>query len=186
MGKLIYSFLVSLDGYVTDQQGNFDWAMPDEEVHAFINDLQRPIGTYLYGRRLYETMSGWETDPSLAAQSEVMRDFAHQWQAAEKIVFSTSLPTVSTTRSRIERRFSSDVLRELKADAGHDLCVGGPTLAAYAIRAGLVDEYQLVVAPVATGGGTPFFPNETRVDLTLQEEHRFGNGMVYLRYLTAT
>lgn len=182
MGKLIYSFLVSLDGYIADADGNFDWAMPDEEVHAFINDLQRPLGTHLYGRRLYETMAGWETDPTLAAHSEVMRDFAEQWQAAEKFVYSTTLQQVSTGRTRIERSFSPDALRQLKATVTHDLSIGGAGLAAHAVKAGLVDEYQVFVAPVATGGGTPFLPAGIRIDLDLQEERRFGNGMVYLRY----
>jgi dihydrofolate reductase len=186
VAKLIYSFLVSLDGYVADDDGKFDWAMPDEEVHAFINDLQRPVGTYLYGRRLYETMICWETDPTLAAQSAVMRDFADQWQAAEKIVYSTTLQRVSTGKTRIERTFSPDALRQLKATAGQDLTVGGPGLAAHAVRAGLVDECQLFLAPIAAGGGKRFFPNGVRVKLDLLEERRFGNGMVYLRYRTVT
>lgn len=185
MAKLIYSFLVSLDGYIADEDGTFDWAVPDEEVHAFINDLQRPVGTYLYGRRLYETMICWETDPTLAAQSAVTRDFADQWRAAEKIVYSTTLERVSTGKTRIERTFSPDALRRLKATAGHDLTVGGPGLAAHAVRAGLVDEYQLFLAPTVTGGGTRFFPNGVRVKLDLLEERRFGNGMAYLRYRTA-
>jgi dihydrofolate reductase len=186
VAKLIYSFLVSLDGYVADDDGKFDWAMPDEEVHAFINDLQRPVGTYLYGRRLYETMICWETDPTLAAQSAVMRDFADQWQAAEKIVYSTTLQRVSTGKTRIERTFSPDALRQLKATAGHDLTVGGPGLAAHAVRAGLVDECQLFLTPIVAGGGKRFFPNGVRVKLDLLEERRFGNGMVYLRYRTVT
>lgn len=182
MAKLIYSFLVSLDGYVADEQGEFDWAMPDEEVHAFINDLERPVRTYLYGRRLYEAMIGWETDPTLAASSAVARDFADQWQAAEKIVFSTTLQQVSTGRTRIERSFEPDAIRALKASTEHDLSVGGPGLAAHAVRAGLVDEYQLFVAPTYTGGGNHYLPNGVRASLDLLEERRFGNGMVYLRY----
>lgn len=186
MAKLIYSFLVSMDGYVADEDGKFDWAMPDEEVHAFVNDLQRPVGTYLYGRRLYETMICWETDPTLAAQSAVLRDFADQWQAAEKIVYSTTLEQVSTSKTRIERTFSPDALRQLKATAGHDLTVGGPGLAAHAIKAGLVDEYQVFLAPIVTGGGKRFLPDGVRVKLDLLEERRFGNGMVYLRHRTVT
>jgi dihydrofolate reductase len=182
---MIYSFLVSLDGYVTDRDGKFEWAAPDEEVHAFVNDLQRPVGTYLYGRRLYETMTCWETDPTLAAQSEVMRDFADQWQAAEKIVYSTTLEQASTDRTRIEQSFSPDRVRELKASAGHDLTVGGPELAAHAIKAGLVDEYQLFVVPTATGGGKRLFPDGVGMNLDLLEQRRFGNGMVYLRYRPA-
>lgn len=184
MAKLIYSFLVSMDGYVADEDGKFDWAAPDEEVHAFINDLQRPVGTYLYGRRLYETMICWETDPALAAQSAVMRDFADQWQAAEKIVYSTTLQQVSTGKTRIERTFNPEALRQLKATAGHDLTVGGPGLATHAVRAGLVDEYQLFLTPIVAGGGTRFFPNGVRGELDLLEERRFGSGMVYLRYRT--
>lgn len=185
MGRLIYSFPVSLDGHVADEDGNFDWAMPDEEVFAFINDLQRPVGTYLYGRRLYETMIGWETDPTLATQSAVTRDFADQWHKAEKVVYSTALQQVCTGRTRIERSFSPDTVRRLKATAEHDLTVGGPGLAAHAVRAGLVDEYQLFVVPTVTGGGNRLFPTGVRVTLDLVEERRFANGMVYLRYRTA-
>jgi dihydrofolate reductase len=185
MGKLIYLFPVSLDGHVTDAEGRFDWSEPNEEVFALVHDLQRPVGTYLYGRRLYETMYCWETDPTLAAQSALTRAFADQWQAAEKIVFSTTLPEVSTARTRIERTFDPDALRHLKATADHDLTIGGPGLAAHAVRAGLVDEYHLVVNPIATGGGTRFFPNGVRLKLDLLEERRYGGGVVYLRYRAA-
>lgn len=186
MARLIYAFLVSLDGYVADEDGRFDWAMPDEEVFAYINDVQRPAGTYLYGRRLYETMIGWETDPVLGDQSAVTRDFADQWRAAEKIVYSTTLAQVSTGRTRIERTFSPDAVRRLKATAEHDLTVGGPELAAHAVRAGLVDEYQVFLVPTVAGGGKRFFPKGVRVTLDLLEERRFGNGTVYLRYRAAT
>ncbi|MGA8115346.1 MAG: dihydrofolate reductase family protein [Actinocatenispora sp.] len=182
MAKLIYSFPVSLDGYVEDEAGTFSWAMPDDEVFAFINDVQRPTGTYLYGRRLYETMTAWETDPTLAAGSAYTRDFADQWQAAEKVVYSTTLQQVATTRTRIERSFDPDAVRQLKATAGHDLVVGGPGLAAHALRAGLVDEVQLFVAPYVTGGGKRFFPDGVRLTLDLLTERRFGNGTTYLRY----
>lgn len=182
MAKLIYSFLASVDGYISDEDGRFDWAMPDEDVHAFINDLQRPVGTYLYGRRLYETMVCWETDPSLADQSPITRDFAQQWQAADKIVYSRTYSDVATARTRIERDFDPESVRRLKASADRDLTVGGPNLAAHAVRAGLVDEYQVFIAPVAVGGGNRLFPDQLRVNLELVDEHRFGNGMVYLRY----
>ncbi len=186
MGKLIYSFLVSLDGYVADEQGRFGWAEPDDEVSAFINDQQRSVGTQLYGRRLYETMVGWETDPALAAHSPLMRDFADLWQAADKIVYSTTLQQVSTRRTRISRTFRADELRELKADVPHDISIGGPGLAAHAVRAGLVDEYQLFVMPIVVGGGNPFLPDGVRVPLDLLEEHRFTSGVVYLRYRAAS
>lgn len=186
MGKLIYSAITSLDGYVADEDGNFDWAVPDEEVHTFINDLVRPVGTYLYGRQLYETMVGWETDPTLADQSPAMRDFAEIWQAAHKIVYSRTLEVVSTARTRIERDFDPEAVRQVKASAGHDLTVGGPDLAAQAIKAGLVDEWHLFVAPIVVGGGNQFFPDNVRVELELMDERRFGNGMVHLRYRTRT
>ena len=186
MANLIYTALASLDGYMEDEEGRFDWAMPDEEVHAFINDLERGVGTYLYGRRMYETMAGWETEPGLAAQSDVMRDFAEIWQAAEKIVYSRTLETVSTRRTRLERDFDPGAVRRLKASAGTDLAVAGPELAAHAFRAGLVDECHLFLAPVIVGGGKKALPDGVRVDLELLDERRFGSGMVYLRYaLTA-
>ncbi len=186
MGKLIYSFLVSLDGYVADEQGKFGWAEPDDEVSAFINDQQRSVGTHLYGRRLYETMVGWETDPGLAAHSPLMHDFAELWQAADKIVYSKTLSHVSTSRTRISPTFSADEVRALKADVQHDIIIGGPGLAAHAVRAGLVDEYQLFVMPIVVGGGNPFFPDGARVPLDLLEEHRFISGVVYLRYRAAS
>jgi dihydrofolate reductase len=179
---LIYSVLMSLDGYIEDESGRFDWAEPDEEVHAFLNDLERSVGTYLYGRRLYETMRSWETDPSLAEQSPVIRDFAQIWQGAEKIVFSRTLESVSTARTRIDREFDPDAVLQLKAAAGTDLIVGGAALGAEAFRAGLVDECHLFVAPVLVGGGKRALPNEVRLDLQLLDERRFGSGMVFLRY----
>ncbi len=186
MAKLIYSAITSLDGYIEDETGGFDWAVPDAEVHAFINDLERSAGTYLYGRRMYEIMVGWETDPSLAAQSPLMRDFAELWQAAEKIVYSATLETVATARTRIERAFDSDAVRQLKARAERDLLIGGPELAAHAFRAGLVDEIHLFVAPSLVGGGKPGIPNKVRLELDLLDERRFSSGMVYLRYRTST
>jgi dihydrofolate reductase len=184
MAKLIYSAITSLDGYIADEDGNFDWAVPDEEVHTFINDLERPVGTYLYGRRMYEVMVGWETDPTLADQSPVMRDFAEIWQAADKIVYSKTLDTVATARTRIERAFDPEGVRQLKAAAGRDLTVGGPDLAAQAFKAGLVDECHLFVTPIIVGGGNQSLPDKVRLKLELLAERRFGNGMVYLRYHT--
>jgi dihydrofolate reductase len=184
LAKLIYSAIASLDGYIEDERGSFDWAEPGEEVHAFVNDLERPIGTYLYGRRLYETMVGWETDPSLAQQSPVMRDFAEIWQAADKIVYSRTLESASTAKTRIERDFDPYAVHKLKAAARHDLALGGPQLAAHAFRAGLVDECHLFLAPVLVGGGKRSLPDDVRLELGLLDERRFGNGMVYLRYQT--
>jgi dihydrofolate reductase len=186
MAKLIYSAITSLDGYIADEDGNFDWAVPDEEVHAFINDLDRPLGTYLYGRRMYETMVGWETDHTLAEQSPVMRDFAQIWQAAEKIVYSRTLEAVSTARTRIERDFEPDAVRLMKASAQRDLIVGGADLAAHAFRARLVDECHLFVVPIVVGGGKRSLPDDVRVELELLDERRFGGGVVYLHYRTRT
>jgi dihydrofolate reductase len=186
MAKLIYSAIASLDGYIADEDGNFDWAVPDEEVHTFINDLDRPLGTYLYGRRLYETMVSWETDPTLAEQSPVMRDFAQIWQAAEKIVYSRTLETVSTARTRIERDFEPDAVRQMKASAQRDMIVGGADLAAQAFKARLVEECHLFVVPIVVGGGKRSLPDDVRVELELLDERRFGNGVVYLHYRTRT
>jgi dihydrofolate reductase len=186
MGKLIYTAITSLDGCIEDEDGRFDWAAPDEEVHAFVNDLERGVGTNLYGRRMYETMVGWETDPSLAEQSPVMRDFAAIWQAADKVVYSTTLETVSTARTRIERDFQPDAVRAMKARAERDLSVGGPKLAAHAFGAGLVDECHLFLVPVVVGGGKRSLPEGTRMNLELIDERRFGNGTVHLRYRTVT
>ena len=186
MAKLIYSAISSLDGYIADEGGNFDWAVPDEEVHAFVNDLVRPLGTYLYGRRMYEMMIGWEADPTLAGQSPLTRDFAEIWQAAEKIVYSRTLETVFTAGTRIERNFDPEAVRRTKASAECDVVVGGAELAAEAFRAGLVDECHLFLAPIAVGGGKRFLPDDVRVELELLGERRFGNGMVYLHYRTRT
>ena len=186
MAKLIYSAITSLDGYTADEDGNFDWAAPDAEVHSFLNDLERPVGTYLYGRRMYEVMVVWETDPTLADQSPVMRDFAEIWQSADKIVYSKTLPTVTSARTRIERDFDPQAVRHLKAAAERDFTVGGPDLGAQAITAGLVDEVHLFVWPVVVGGGKPFLPNRARLQLELLDERRVGNGVVYLRYRTQT
>lgn len=181
VAQLAYTVIASLDGYVADSDGAFDWSMPDEEVHSFVNDLERPVGTYLYGRRLYEVMVAWET-LDVADEPEVMRDYAQLWQAAEKVVYSTTLEAVSSARTRIERQFDPGAIRRMKATAERDLSVGGPTLAAHALRAGLVDEVCLFVSPVVVGGGTPFMPNGVRLQLELLDERRFGNGVVFLRY----
>jgi dihydrofolate reductase len=186
VAKLIYSAITSLDGYIADENGNFDWAAPDEEVHAFVNDLERPVGTYLYGRRMYEVMRVWETADTFADQRPVMQDFAQIWQAADKIVYSTTLDTVSSARTRIERGFDPDAVRQLKAGAGRDLTVGGPDLAAQAIRAGLVDEWQLFLTPIVVGGGNPALPDDVRVNLALLDARRFAGGVVHLRYRTRT
>jgi dihydrofolate reductase len=181
MAKLIYSAIASLDGYVADENGRFDWAVPDEEVHAFINDLERPVGTYLYGRRLYEVMAAWET---VNDESPSMQDFAELWRAADKIVYSKTLQTVSSSRTRIERDFDPDAVRQLKATAGRDMTVGGPNLAAQAIKAGLVDEWHLFVAPVVVGGGKRALPDDVHLNLELADERRFDGGMVFLHYCT--
>ena len=182
MSKLIYIANVSVDGYIEDSHGNFDWTTPDDEVFAFITDLVRSSGTYLYGRRLYETMAVWETDPAFAAQSDLMSDFAHVWQAANKVVYSTTLQAVSTAKTHLERNFDPDAIRDLKASAANDLAIGGANLAAHAFRAGLVDECQLLIHPVLLGGGKPSLPRDTHADLELLDERRFGNGVVYVRY----
>ena len=182
MAKLIYIANVSLDGCIEDAHGRFDWTEPSDEVLGFITDLVRPFGTYLYGRRLYETMAVWEDDPALAARSALMADFARVWRAADKVVYSTTLHEVSTTATRLEPRFDPDAVRELKASATGDLTVGGSILAAHAFDAGLIDECQLLVYPLLVGDGKPAFSGATPVRLDLLEEHRFDNGIVYLRY----
>jgi dihydrofolate reductase len=186
MAKLIYSAITSLDGYVADEDGNFDWAAPDDEVHGFVNDLERTVSTYLYGRRMYEVMIFWETADTFADQSPVIQDYAEIWQAADKIVYSKTLETVSSARTRIERDFDPEAVRQLKAAAGRDISVGGPDLAAQAIKAGLVDEYHLFVAPIVVGGGKQSLPDDVRLELELLDERRFGNGVVHVHYRTRT
>jgi dihydrofolate reductase len=186
VAKLIYSAITSLDGYVADVDGNFEWAVPDEEVHIFINDLERPVGTYLYGRRMYEVMVGWESAHTLPDQPPFMLDFAQIWQAAEKIVYSKTLEAVSSARTRIERDFDPEAIRQMKARAGRDIIVGGPELAAQAFKAGLVDELHLFVTPIVVGGGKQSLPNNVRLMLELIDERRFEGGMVYLQYRTRT
>jgi dihydrofolate reductase len=186
MASLIYSAITSLDGYVADEEGNFDWAAPDEEVHAFVNDLERPIGTYLYGRRMYEVMTYWETAQAVAGQPPFALDYAEIWQAADKVVFSTTLVTASSARTRIERDFDPEKIRDMKASASRDLSVGGPGLAARAIESGLVDEFLRFITPIVVGGGTRWLPDGVRVELELADEHRFDRGVVFLRYRTKT
>ena len=186
MAKLIYVTNVSLEGYIEDEQGSFDWTQPDDDVFVFITDLVRPVGTHLYGRRLYDTMAVWETDPALAAQSELMADFANVWQAADKVVYSTTSAVTSTARTRHERNFDTASVLDMKASATSDLTVGGAHLAAHALKAGLVDECHLFVHPVLIGGGKPALPSGTRADLELLDERRLGYGVVYLRYRIPT
>jgi dihydrofolate reductase len=186
VAKLLYVLNASLDGYITDEDGNIDWAVPDEEFFSFVNDLERPVGTYLYGRRMYQVMHVWETDPAAAAQSPAAHEFAQIWRAADKVVYSRTLAAAATTRTRIEQDFDPEAVRHLKAAAERDFTVGGPTLGAHAISAGLVDEYHLFVWPVVLGGGRRFLPDRVRLRLELLDERRFGNGVVYLRYRTQT
>jgi dihydrofolate reductase len=181
MARLIYSAIASLDGYTADASGSFDWAAPSAEVHAFVNDLEREAGTYLYGRRMYETMAVWET-MDVSGEPEPMRDYAEIWRAADKVVYSRTLAEPSTPRTRIERDFDPETVREMKAAAGRDLAIGGPGLAAHALRAGIVDECQLFLVPVVVGGGTRALPDGLRLDLELLDERRFESGAVYLRY----
>ena len=182
MALLTYSMIVSLDGYVADEAGGFDWSMPDEEVHAFVNDLERSAGTYLYGRRMYEIMRYWEDVPDLAAEPAVVREYAAIWRQAEKIVYSRTLPGVDTARTTLERAFDPEAVRRLKAAAGRELTVGGPGLAGQALAAGLVDELGAFVVPVLAGGGTPWLPRGVRAHLELTDERRFAGGFAYLRY----
>jgi dihydrofolate reductase len=179
MADLIYLAICSLDGYVADAAGRFDWAMPDEEVHAAVNDLERPIGTHLYGRRLYEVMTAWET---MDEPEPVMRDFADLWRAADKVVFSRTLEEVSSSRTRIERDLDADAIRRMKVQSEHDISIGGAELAGQALRAGLVDQVHLLLSPVLVGGGTKALPDDVRLDLELAGERRFGNGVVHLHY----
>jgi dihydrofolate reductase len=184
IANLIYIAIASLDGYVADEHGNFDWAEPDEEVHTFINDLARPVGTHLYGRRMYEVLLTWETLP-LADKPPFIQDFAEIWRAADKIVYTKTLESAPSARTRLEREFGADAVRELKASAERDLTVAGPELAAQALTAGLVDELHLLLAPVAVGGGNPALPGDVRLQLELLDERRFAGGFVHLHYRIA-
>ena len=179
MAKLIYTAIGSLDGYVADAEGNFDWSAPDDEVHRFVNELERPIGTYLYGRRMYEVMVYWET---VGSGDDRVRDYAEIWRAADKIVYSTTLETVSSARTRIERTFDPDAVEQIKASATSDISVGGSELAAHALKAGIVDECHLFLNPIIVGGGTPALPSDVRLELELMDERRFAGGVVHLQY----
>jgi dihydrofolate reductase len=184
MAKLIYTAITSLDGYIEDDTGRFDWAEPDAEVHSFVNDLERPVGTHLYGRRMYETMAVWQTvgdEPGLPAAEA---DFAEVWRALDKVVYSRTLDAVSTPRTRLEREFDPEAVRRMKETADRDISVSGPGLAQHAFRAGLVDETHLFVFPVVVGGGKPGLPRDVRVDLELLDERRFGNGVVHMHHCT--
>jgi len=179
MAKLIYSAIASLDGYVADGDGKWDWSVPDEAVHALVNDLTRPVGTWLLGRRMYDVLVAWET---MDDEQPEMRDFADIWRSADKVVYSRTLEQPSSARTRIEREFDPGAVRRIKEESERDLCVGGPELAAQALRAGLVDEIQLFLSPIVVGGGNAALPGDVRVPLELLDERRFGNGVVYLRY----
>jgi dihydrofolate reductase len=185
MAKLIYSVIMSLDGYIADNEGNFDWAEPDEEVHSFVNEIERSVGTYLYGRRMYQVMAAWQTMPT-DDQPSYIAEYASIWRAADKVVYSKTLNTVSTSRTRIERIFDPEAVRRIKASTPRDMSIGGPELAAYALKADLVDICQLFIAPIMVGGGKSAFPRDITVHLALQHECRFRNGVVYIQYACAT
>jgi dihydrofolate reductase len=184
MARLIYATIASLDGYVADADGGFAWAKPDAEVHAFVNDLERSAGTHLYGRRMYETMVAWETMETPPGGSPIMRDFAEIWRSADKVVYSRTLTEAASARTRIERDFDPAAVRAMKTAVGRDITIGGPTLAAEAFRAGLVDECHVFVVPIVVGGGTASLPAGVRVELELLAEHRFAGGVVHLHYRT--
>jgi dihydrofolate reductase len=186
MGKLTYAAIASLDGYVEDKEGRFDWARPDEEVHAFVNDLERPLGTYLYGRRMYETMVFWETASAEGDEPAAFRDYAELWRATDKIVFSRTLQTPSSARTRIERELNPDAVRQLKQSSDADIAVGGADLAGQAIAAGLVDECHLFLCPIVVGGGKRAISDGVRAQLELLDEHRFASGVVHLHYRAST
>jgi dihydrofolate reductase len=182
VARLVYSAIMSLDGYTADADGNFEWAAPDEEVLGFVNDLERRAGTYLLGRRMYEMLKIWDTPEAVPGLSPLGLEFARIWQSADKIVYSATLPAPSVARTEIRREFDPGAVRELKAAAGRDLTVGGADLAAQAIRAGLVDEYQLFLVPLVVGGGTRALPQDVRLGLDLVDTRSFGNGVAYLCY----
>lgn len=185
MAHLIYTVNLSLDGYTEDRDGKFDWIAPEQEYFGFISNLVREAGTYLYGRRMYESMMVWETDPTLAAESPLRRDFAEIWQAANKIVYSRTLASVPTRKTQLERNLDLEAIRQLKEVVEQDILIGGAELAAHAFRSGLIDECHLFVAPIIVGGGKPALPDNVRLELELLAERRFGNGTVYLRYQAA-
>jgi dihydrofolate reductase len=182
MAKLIYAAISSLDGYMADAEGKFDWSAPDQEVHRFVNDLERPIGTHLYGRRMYEVMRYWETAPTGNGEPSAGQEYAKIWQTADKIVYSKSLERASTGKTRIEREFDPEAIQQLKAAAARDISVSGPTLAAQALKLGLVDECHLFLSPIVVGGGNPALPDNVRLVFELLDERRFSNGVVHLHY----
>ena len=182
MARLTYSAIASLDGYTADENGNFDWAAPDEDVHRFANELDRPVGTHLYGRRMYETMRFWDSPEATEGQPDTMQDYARIWRAADKVVFSRTLERPSTPKTRLEREFDPEAVRRLKSESPQDLSIGGPTLAAQALKAGLVDELQFLLVPHVVGGGTRFLPSGLSLRLQLQDQRRFGNGTVFMSY----
>jgi len=184
MARLIYSAIASLDGYIADENGDFDWAAPDEEVHAYVNDLERPIGTHLYGRRMYDVMVAWETIDAGPDEPPVIQDYAQIWRAADKTVYSRTLEKATSARTRIVRDFDPEAIRQMKANAERDISVGGPELAAQALKAGLVDEIHLFLTPIIVGGGTPALPDHVRVKLELLDERRFSSGVIHLHYRT--
>jgi dihydrofolate reductase len=186
MAQLIYSAIASLDGYVEDQTGNFDWAAPDDEVFTFVNELERPVGTYLYGRRMYEALVCWETAHLAPGQPKAARDFTEIWQAADKVVYSRTLGSVASARTRVERDFDPEAVRHLKLTSERDITVGGANLAAQALGAGLVDELQLFAVPVVVGGGKHWLPDDLRIALELAEVRQFANGVVFMRYSPAS
>jgi len=186
MGRLVYSAIASLDGFVNDASGDFTWAMPSEELHSYVNDLERTVGTYLYGRRMYEVMQVWEDFPGIEDEPAVMQDYAAVWRAADKVVFSTTLPEVTTPRTRVERTFDPVAVRAMVDELDTDASIGGPTLAAHALRSGIVDEVHMFLLPVVVGGGTSCWPTGwdagARLDLRLVDEHRFVDGTVHLHH----
>jgi dihydrofolate reductase len=182
VAHLIYSAITSLDGYVADRKGNFDWSMPDDEVHRFVNDLERPIGTYLYGRRMYQVMVYWETADTGSAERSAMQEYAEIWRAADKIIYSTSLQQTSSAKTTIEREFEPAAIQQLKESTDRDISIGGPELAAQALKLGLVDECHLFLSPVVVGGGKRALPDNVQLELELLDERRFGNGVVQLHY----
>jgi len=186
MARLVYAVLASLDGYVADETGNFDWAAPGEEVHRFINDLERSVGTYLFGRRMYEVMAVWQDFPDIEQEPDVIREFADIWQSADKIVYSETLTAVATPKTRLERVFDPESVRTMVANQERNVSIGGPTLAAHALRAGIVDDIHLFVVPVVVGGGTSCWPTGVRLTLDLVEQERFRDGTVYLHYSART
>ena len=183
MAKLIYSAIASLDGYVADEDGKWDWSVPDEDVHALVNDLARPLGTWLLGRRMYEVLAAWET---IDDEDPVIRDFAEIWRSTDKVVYSRTLEAASTARTRVEREFDPEAVRRMKDESERDLCIAGPELAAQALRAGLIDEIQLYLSPIIVGAGNPALPDGVKVPLELLDERRFSNAVVHLRYRVVT